>query len=74
MERISRNSVTDTYFTKLSIPDSSLWKYKEGYVFSEKELENLLQNYRGLLPEFADSIQKRNSVYCEEYIGNKEAV
>ncbi|WP_071150223.1 MULTISPECIES: type VI secretion system protein TssR domain-containing protein [Bacteroides] len=59
MERISRNSVTDTYFTKLSIPDSSLWKYKEGYVFSEKELENLLQNYRGLLPEFADSIQKK---------------
>lgn len=59
MERISRNSVSDTYFTKLSIPDSSLCKYDEGYVFSEKELENLLQNYRGLLPEFTDSIQKK---------------
>lgn len=59
MERISRNSVSDTYFTKLSIPDSTLCKYEEGYIFSEKELENLLQNYRGLLPEFADSIQKK---------------
>lgn len=59
MERMSRNSVSDTYFTKLSVPDSSLCKYEEGYVFNEKELEDLLQNYRGLLPEFADSIQKK---------------
>lgn len=59
MERMSRNSVSDIYFTKLSVPDSSLCKYEEGYVFNEKELENLLQNYRGLLPEFADSIQKK---------------
>lgn len=59
MERMSRNSVSDTYFAKLSVPDSSLRKYDEGYVFSEKELEDLLQNYRGLLPEFADSIQKK---------------
>lgn len=74
MERMSRNSVSDTYFAKLSVPDSSLCKYEEGYVFNEKELESLLQNYRGLLPEFADSIQKRNSVYCAKYIENKEAV
>lgn len=59
MERMSRNSVSDIYFTKLSVPDSSLCKYEEGYVFNEKELEDLLQNYRGLLPEFADSIQKK---------------
>ena len=59
MERMSRNSVSDTYFAKLSVPDLSLRKYDEGYVFSEKELEDLLQNYRGLLPEFADSIQKK---------------
>lgn len=59
MERMSRNSVSDTYFAKLSVPDSSLCKYEEGYVFNEKELESLLQNYRGLLPEFADSIQKK---------------
>lgn len=59
MERMSRNSVSDIYFTKLSVPDSSLSKYEEGYVFNEKELEDLLQNYRGLLPEFADSIQKK---------------
>ena len=59
MERMSRNSVSDIYFTKLSVPESSLCKYEEGYVFNEKELEDLLQNYRGLLPEFADSIQKK---------------
>lgn len=28
-------------------------------MFSEKELEDLLQNYRGLLPEFSGSIQKK---------------
>lgn len=74
LERISRNSVSDIYFTKLSVPDSSLYRYKEGYIFSDKELENLLQNYRGLLPEFADSIQKRSSEYYAKCIENKEAV
>lgn len=59
IEYINRNSVSDTYFAKLSVPDSSLCNYAEGYVFSEKELEDLLQNYRGLLPEFSGSIQKK---------------
>lgn len=56
---INRNSVLDTYFIKLSVPDSVLCKYKDGYIFNETELENLLQNYRGLLPEFSDSIRKK---------------
>lgn len=57
--RIDRNSVSDIYFTKLSVPDSVTQRYKEGYLFSETELEDLLQNYRGLLPEFSGSIQKK---------------
>lgn len=56
---INRNSISDAYFIKLSVPDSVLLKYKDGYIFSETELESLLQNYRGLLPEFADSICKK---------------
>lgn len=59
IEHINRNSVSDTYFAKLSVPDSSLCDYTQGYVFSEKELEDLLQNYRGLLPEFSESIEKK---------------
>lgn len=74
MERMSRNSVSDTYFAKLSVPDSSLCKYEEGYVFNEKELESLLQNYRGLLLNLRTAYKKRNSVYCAKYIENKEAV
>lgn len=59
LERIDRNSISDVYFTKLSVPDSIMQRYKDGYLFSEAELENLLQNYRGLLPEFSGSLQKK---------------
>lgn len=59
ISNISRNSITDTYFARLSVPDSILCKYKEGYIFSRTELEDLLLNYRGLLPEFSDSIRKK---------------
>lgn len=56
---ISRNSIQDTYYIQLSVPDSVLSRYKDGYLFNAAELENLLQRYRGLLPEFTDSIRKK---------------
>lgn len=74
MERISRNSVSDTYFTKLSIPDSTLCKYEEGYIFSEKELETCYRTIEDCSLNLQTAYKKRNSGYCGEYTGNKEAV
>ncbi|MBM6671799.1 MULTISPECIES: type VI secretion system protein TssR domain-containing protein [Bacteroidaceae] len=59
LTNISRNSIQDTYYIRLSVPDSILTRYKNGYLFNASELENLLQRYRGLLPEFTDSIRKK---------------
>lgn len=56
---IVRNSINDTYYTKVSFSDSTILKSPYGYLFNDTEIRALLQNYRALLPEFSDSIGKK---------------
>jgi len=56
---IDRNSVNDTYYIRASVADSIMGEYEHGYLLDDKEVADLLQNYRGLLPEFSDSIGKK---------------
>lgn len=56
---IDRNSVNDTYYIRASVADSIMGEYEHGYLLDDMEVSDLLQNYRGLLPEFSDSIGKK---------------
>lgn len=56
---IDRNSVNDTYYVIASVADSIMREYEHGYLLDDMEVTDLLQNYRGLLPEFSDSIGKK---------------
>ena len=53
---IDRNSVNDTYYIRVSVADSIMREYEHGYLLDDMEVTDLLQNYKGLLPEFSDSI------------------
>lgn len=56
---IDRNSVNDAYYIRASVADSIMGEYEHGYLLDDMEVSDLLQNYRGLLPEFSDSIGKK---------------
>lgn len=56
---IDRNSVNDTYYVSVSVPDSTMREYEQGYLFDDVEVTNLLQCYRILLPEFSGNIGKK---------------
>ena len=59
LDDIDRNSVNDTYYIKASVADSIMDGYEYGYLLDDKEVMELLQSYRGLLPEFSDNIGKK---------------
>lgn len=59
LDDIDRNSVNDTYYVEATVPDSIMNGYEYGYLLDDMEVTDLLQSYRGLLPEFSDSIQKK---------------
>lgn len=59
LDDIDRNSVNDTYYIKTSVADSIMDGYEYGYLLDDKEVMELLQSYRGLLPEFSDNIGKK---------------
>ncbi len=52
---IDKNSINDIFFVEVIASDSCLNVYEHGYLFTEAQLEELLQNYRSLLPKFADN-------------------
>lgn len=58
LDNIHRNSVGDTYYSPVWLPEHLLQDAKEGHLFSREELVDLLHNYRALLPSFTDSIGK----------------
>lgn len=55
LSRIDKNSINDIFFTEIVAPDSVMNAYEHGYLFTEAQLEELLQNYRSLLPKFEDN-------------------
>ena len=59
LNNIDRNSVNDTYYVRVSVADSIMNRYECGYLFDDREVRELLQSYRGLLPEFSDGIGKK---------------
>lgn len=59
LNNIDRNSVNDTYYIRVSVADSIMSEYEHGYLFDDAEVTDLLQSYRGLLPEFSDSVGKK---------------
>lgn len=56
---IDRNSVNDIYYVKATVADSIMDKYEYGYLLDDAEVADLLQSYREMLPEFTDSIGKK---------------
>ncbi len=57
---IDRNASSDTYYETIWMPDSTLRKtHTEGYLYTVDEVKGLIQNYRALLPLFADRLGKR---------------
>lgn len=56
---IDRNSVNDIYYVKATVADSIMDKYEYGYLLDDAEVSDLLQSYREMLPEFTDSIGKK---------------
>lgn len=56
---IDRNSVNEIYYVKATVADSIMDKYEYGYLLDDAEVADLLQSYREMLPEFTDSIGKK---------------
>lgn len=59
MTGVSRNSINDVYYTKAVVSDSVITEDAQGFLFNDNEIRELLRQYRELLPEFSDTIGKR---------------
>lgn len=59
IDEIDRHNVSDTYFINITPVDSVCLEGEHGYLMDSEELEKLLSDYRALLPEFKDSIGKK---------------
>lgn len=71
IDKIDRHNVSDTYFVNAYLCDSITDIYTKGFIFESFEVENLLLTYRALLPEFADSIGKRQLKVLKQLYTNK---
>ena len=56
IHEIDKHNISDIYFVNGYPCDSTFTIETGGVIFDSKEVEDLLQKYRALLPEFADSI------------------
>ena len=75
LDDIDRNSVNDTYYVKVAVSDSIMNGYEYGYLFDEMEVTDLLQRYRGLLPEFSDNIWKKEpKVLRKQFNRHKKSI
>jgi hypothetical protein len=75
LDDIDRNSVNDTYYIKASVADSIMDGYEYGYLLDDKEVMELLQSYRGLLPEFSDNIGKKElRVLRKQFTRQKKSI
>lgn len=75
LKDIDRNSVNDTFYVAAAVADSIMDGYKHGYLFDEGEVADLLQNYRELLPEFSDSIGKKElKVLRDQFKRQKKSI
>lgn len=75
LKDIDRNSVNDTFYVAAAVADSIMDGYEHGYLFDEGEVVNLLQNYRELLPEFSDSIGKKElKVLRDQFKRQKKSI
>lgn len=59
IDEIDRHNVEDTYFLNIQPVDSVSISGEHGYLLNSLELEKLLSDYRALLPEFNDTIGKK---------------
>lgn len=69
---IDRNSVNDTYYVKVCVADSIMNGYESGYLLDDREVMGLLESYRGLLPEFSDSIGKKELKVLREQFDRQQ--
>lgn len=71
LSKIVRNAASDTYYTSVWVPDSVVERLQGGYLLSEDRVQELLQGYERLLPEFTtglgdDELSYLRRTYKEE--------
>jgi len=71
LSQIVRNAASDTYYTSVWMPDSVVERLQGGYLLSEDRVQELLQGYERLLPEFTtglgdDELSYLRRTYKEE--------